>query len=949
MTAEWGSDQHKKQLRQLLEQKGIPGADTLSPNSTLQQRQASEQKESTPLQSPIYDDSYCLLDHGISMKPECDFGTRDDAIAMLRGLSPIHGNKHGRQVCRLSSLDSECPDSLPLALVQPAHALGQLEEALEDIMTRRQIPNRVDIYHHRMHSRSGVKSTRGAIPASGATSNIASTGPSTTARRSRRKSVKPAGNDAATTLSPGSGGAVDGKRSHRSRVSVASSEAPSFFASATAAYPELNSYMDKLTSSIAKLQANTTVSEAGPFKTTIISNQQQQKASVSHSRGGSIGDNNVSIPVTGSSAPPLPPSFCAIPPKLASHSSTTTTRLSTVAEDDGSHRPRSSSHASALSGSSAESRRRIVVNEVPSSSQFPNLFGTQLPENQPVYKPLSSKSPTVGSMSIYSGRTDSIFSHASSSNHSYNKHQQPSPMLGQKKIGHRPSGSSLEGVLGKIPLTAPPTMASSSTATSASTSKAATLTRVSNVLQTAMPAVTVREITPASRLALWITVQTTAEPVSKTTALWRRQPQWHKRFGIFAGNVLYLFKNSSPSATAMTMIRLNPTTIVCVNDSFQGRSWVIEITQPAPSAAPSPPSSSAKTLPPLSAATAGTSSPIGKPGSPSLSSSRSKSSLRPQSWYLQTEMRNEMVALLKQLKAAVGDLQKRPDMERKEEERLRSRRRKQRRAAKRKNKSDDVCPWEVDEFSDHGSDSIDENGEEEYSDSAYDDDDDDGDLGDDAENGGHNELMGNSTADPSTFFRIPDEDLFPSDDEGHRNYKHGGQDAYAMTDIASSSLATKASGRGDSVYTGTGGIAEWSAHRLHVPYPPMSAATGPAYEYDNDTMEALKMRSLSANPTTTTGSNSHRRPSLADALSPAGNNVGSSVPPPGIIRSRSTAAHVLLNQTGVRNSMMLKADATALIDQMFASASRDLSSASPEASVGPATDGNGLFVVREED
>ncbi|KAJ2907780.1 hypothetical protein GGI21_003545 [Coemansia aciculifera] len=418
--------------------------------------------------------------------------------------------------------------------------------------------------------------------------------------------------------------------------------------------------------------------------------------------------------------------------------------------------------------------------------------------------------------------------------------------------------------------------------------------RSSVIVPVSSPAVSVRDITPASRLALWLTMHSTVE-ANKTT-LWRRK-QWQRRFAIFAGNVLYLFKSSAPAATALSIIRLSSSTIVCVNDSFQGRSWVIEITL----------LKSADIQPPVS----GTVLPA---------------SISPQSWYLQTEMRNEMVALLKQLKAAVNDLQVQPDVERKEEERLRSRRKKQRKEARNKT---DVCPWEVDEFSDRSSDPV---------------------ASDLSEGSDDGELLG---LDDRGVFRIPDDELFPSDDDDEHTLDKTGDakdaahlDAYSMGGAAKSARPTTLKTHD---YTGTGGIAEWGAHRLQMPYNPASSSGGL-------NAASNKVRSFSVDPAPAVV----RRPSLADALAPpisamqeytpiAGQSPSNS--PRGLpqtIRTRSAMAGFF--SSAARNSMMLKSDASALIEQMFASASRELSTPGTAASGGNgALSGGNLFVVREEE
>ncbi|KAJ2894799.1 hypothetical protein IWW38_002469, partial [Coemansia aciculifera] len=538
-------------------------------------------------------------------------------------------------------------------------------------------------------------------------------------------------------------------------------------------------------------------------------------------------------------------------------------------------RPRSSSHASVVSGRSTESRRVIAVTEVPTSAQYPNLFGSSLVDGPLPDRNQAPQSPTIAAQSTHSGRSESVYSHGSST-HKQQQQQQTSPPPMPQYLSHRrePSFSQDYGKSHSI--------ASKSTV------------RSSVIVPVSSPAVSVRDITPASRLALWLTMHSTVE-ANKTT-LWRRK-QWQRRFAIFAGNVLYLFKSSAPAATALSIIRLSSSTIVCVNDSFQGRSWVIEITL----------LKSADIQPPVS----GTVLPA---------------SISPQSWYLQTEMRNEMVALLKQLKAAVNDLQVQPDVERKEEERLRSRRKKQRKEARNKT---DVCPWEVDEFSDRSSDPV---------------------ASDLSEGSDDGELLG---LDDRGVFRIPDDELFPSDDDDEHTLDKTGDakdaahlDAYSMGGAAKSARPTTLKTHD---YTGTGGIAEWGAHRLQMPYNPASSSGGL-------NAASNKVRSFSVDPAPAVV----RRPSLADALAPpisamqeytpiAGQSPSNS--PRGLpqtIRTRSAMAGFF--SSAARNSMMLKSDASALIEQMFASASRELSTPGTAASGGNgALSGGNLFVVREEE
>ncbi|KAJ2662203.1 hypothetical protein GGH99_006913 [Coemansia sp. RSA 1285] len=300
-----------------------------------------------------------------------------------------------------------------------------------------------------------------------------------------------------------------------------------------------------------------------------------------------------------------------------------------------------------------------------------------------------------------------------------------------------------------------------------------------------------------------------------------------------------------------------------------------------------------------------------------------------QSWYLQTEMRGEMIMLLKQLKTAIGELQVQPDVERREEERLRNRRKKQRKEAKAKT---DVCPWEVDEFSE-GSTGATESEE----------------CGD-----GEGEDGGNVPSEKGIggMHFIPDDELFPSDDDEPLAIHTAAPnlESYSMSNAMAAAAASAASGEAlltvhsAQEYTGTGGIAEWGAHRLHVPYN-RALSSG---------LKPEKTRSFSTDPSASL----ERRPSLADAIAPpksaASTGHGSSSPEMSprtqaqAVRMRGIAA---LANSAVRNSMMLRSDASALIDQMFASASKELSSPTEKDDSGEKAvcGGRNLSVVSEED
>ncbi|KAJ2448263.1 hypothetical protein GGF42_005169 [Coemansia sp. RSA 2424] len=862
--ADWDSDQHQRQLQLLLEQRGVPGetgADTDVDIDVIEH-------PAEPLQQlyvlPSYDDSYYLLNQPASAidGPE----TRDAAVALLQRLAGSLDRASGTRRTHAHLYD------VPSPLAPPLEALGQLEDALEGIVARRQVPNRTHVYHTQ---RSGA----GSLLASGATGGASTAAASAiaagkAARRRQRMSLMSAGQDS----NSGGGGGADDKHSMRSRTSVVSSDIAGALTASPGPYADLNGHMERLTACISRLQptlpdsSGNSVKAGGARTPSIVgvlpppplSLPLPASAHKRQSSASSIGAKSVAstqsltiVPLTTTES---------MPPRLSP-----VTEHSPVEESSDISepiRPRSSSHASIVSGKSTESRRRIAVTEVPTSAQYPNLFGTSIVDGPLPDRGQAPQSPTVAAPSVHSGRSESIYSHGSSSHK-----QQASPPPMPQYLSHRREPSFSQD-FGK-----PQSIAAKSTM------------RSSAIVPVSSPAVSVRDITPASRLALWLTMHSTVE-ANKAT-LWRRK-QWQRRFAIFAGNVLYLFKSSAPAATALSVIRLSPGTIVCVNDSFQGRSWVIEITQVR----------SADAQPPLPV--------IAAPAS------------APQSWYLQTEMRNEMVALLKQLKAAVNDLQVQPDVERKEEERLRSRRKKQRKEAKNKT---DVCPWEVDEFSDRSSDPV----ASDFSDGS-----------DDVEPLG---------PDDRGVFRIPDDELFPSDDDYDNSLDKAG-DAKNASQLDTYSMSSGAKGTRPTTlklhdYTGTGGIAEWGAHRLQMSYNPASSSN--------------KVRSLSADPTANVG----RRPSFADALAPpisamqeytpiAGQSPSAS--PRGLpqtMRTRSAIASFF--GSGARNSMMLRSDASALIDQMFASASRELSTTGPAAGGSPSgqtsavTTGGNLFVVREEE
>ncbi|KAI7835099.1 hypothetical protein BX661DRAFT_176075 [Kickxella alabastrina] len=850
--AEWDSEQHQEQLLQLLDKNDElrDYSNELSGNAASTPASATAQKQQLLFLSS-YDDSYCLLTPSTT---HCAFGpdTREAAIAQLRRLADTSNLVNG------SKPPLQPGNRVPLLLAPPADALSQLEKALMGVLARRNVPNRTHVYHSQ---RSGGAGTSASALASGATSAgsaalFAAATAGKSARRKQRMSILLTGQESSI--------GADDKYGTRFRISAMSGEIFSNLSSSTTPYTELNAHMDRLTACISKFQAVSpevaSAKSSGSVRAPSITGVQTVPKHKRQSSLSSLGAKSIASAHSGKGGymssdgmPPLP-SYSDVHPRLSPVDEN-------QAMEDGDDlndkmRPRSSS---AVSATSNESRRRINVTEVPTSSRFPGMFGLSLTPKS-LAQDKANVAPSVAAMSVHSEST-----HTQAS---FDKAQQ-----------HPNGDSSVAPEIDRMMsfLTKPSSKSSSSSHMS-------------------VPAVTVREITPASRLALWLNMHSTAE--NSKPSLWRRK-QWQRRFVIFAGNVLYLYKSSSPAATAISLIRLSPQTIVCVNDSFHGRSWVIEVTQ------------------------TGTSD----------SQSVHGLSQGPQSWYLQTEMRSEMISLLKQLKGVVGELQVQPDMERKEEERLRSRRKTQRKEAKKKT---DVCPWEVEEFSDNGSDQA---------------------ASDDSNASDISEMMGLSS---NSKYRIPDDELFPSDDEEpftNTSADFGSLEAYSMSGVGvgGSTKEKQAAGLKSNDYTGTGGIAEWGAHRLHMPYSPTHALG----------MKPPKMRSFSTDPSAITG----RRPSLADALAPPPSAMQELTPisryspaaspmaSPMALRTRSVLAS---NSPVMRNSMMIKADASALIDQMFASASRELAIEIDESStVGAPEDqakptvvssgNNGLSVVREED
>ncbi|KAJ2851364.1 hypothetical protein IWW36_001130 [Coemansia brasiliensis] len=770
----WDSQQHQVQLQKLVEAKDTQctgSSNDKRADTKDEKRQHQERPQAAHLVS--YDDNYCLLNHPSALTDGPY--TREAAVEQLRrlaGRTDALSNSRAKEENRWAA-------ETPLVLAPAVEGLSELESALAGIVARRQIPNRTHVYRQ-------AKGGAGSLPtAASATAggSAASPGAAKPARRKQRLSMMSAGQESV------SGGGADDKRSMRSRASVISSDIVSSTLGGTTPYVDLNGHIERLATCISRLQpAALESTKAGPGSHG-HGRQSSFGGSIAKSAAASV-HSLVAMPLTSDNMPPLPAHDDQSAHSLHAARLTPVAESPVVGErgkDNEPIRSRSSSHLSVMSGGSTESRRRIMVGEALMASQFPSLFGSPVAE--------TGRSPNMAVPSAGSTHSGSIYSHDSSDSRSQSA-----------------NGTGLE---------------------SARAASIISRTKGSGSPMLNAPAVTVRDITPAGRLALWVQLHTTVE-IPKPS-LWRRK-QWHRRFMIFAGNVLYLFKSSSPAATALTMVRLSTQTIVCVNDSFHNRNWVVEITQPAGDV--------------LNA-----------------------TALAPQSWFVQLDVRSEMIVLLKQLKAVIGELQVQPDLERKEEERLRDRKRRQRDEALQKA---DVCPWEADEFSDAS-------------------------TGSDA-----GETRNGSIAAVDGLHRIADDELFSSSDES----------PMTATDSAGTRAARPAKLQINR-YTGTGGIAEWGAHRLHVPYSPASS-TG---------MHPPKMRSFSADPAAVTG----RRPSLADVLAPPGSAIQELTPVPAY--SPQTSPQTPPQTTGARGSVMIRADASELIDQMFASASRELAAPSTLSSV----------------
>ncbi|KAJ2299491.1 hypothetical protein IWW54_006477, partial [Coemansia sp. RSA 2705] len=326
--ATWDSAQHQEQLQRLIERKGVPrdgSADTEASagtgTSADTERSADAKRSADRTCSP----GAAALATQLASYDDSYFLLNRPAAAEDGPRSRAAAAAMLRQLARGAT-----GAGMPLALARPAEALTEMEDALIGIVARRQIPTRTHVFW---------AGGAGSSAAAGATAG----GPALGARRKQRQSLAPGEHDG--------GGGGDDKRSMRSRASVASGELAGL-ASATP-YGDLNGHIDRLTACISRLQP---------------ADGARARAATGHARHGSV-SSSAYVPAAASTQ-----SLIGQPLGAPAYDDAGS-RLSPVTE----HVPvrsRSSSRLSAVSGASAESRRRIVVGEVPTSAQFPSPFGS---------------------------------------------------------------------------------------------------------------------------------------------------------------------------------------------------------------------------------------------------------------------------------------------------------------------------------------------------------------------------------------------------------------------------------------------------------------------------------------------------------------------------------------------------------------------------------------------
>ncbi|KAJ2888938.1 hypothetical protein GGI21_006668, partial [Coemansia aciculifera] len=254
-----------------------------------------------------------------------------------------------------------------------------------------------------------------------------------------------------------SGGGADDKNSMRSRISVASGDIAGALSAGSSPYADLNGHMERLTACISRLQPTLPESSANSAKagsartpsiTGVLPPQPRPLPANAHKRHSSTTSISAKSFASTQSLTIVPLATAdSTPPPLDTHlaKANVAPRLSPVTEHspveesgDASEpvRPRSSSHASVVSGRSTESRRVIAVTEVPTSAQYPNLFGSSLVDGPLPDRNQAPQSPTIAAQSTHSGRSESVYSHGSST-HKQQQQQQTSPPPMPQYLSHR--------------------------------------------------------------------------------------------------------------------------------------------------------------------------------------------------------------------------------------------------------------------------------------------------------------------------------------------------------------------------------------------------------------------------------------------------------------------------------------------------------------------------------
>jgi hypothetical protein len=103
------------------------------------------------------------------------------------------------------------------------------------------------------------------------------------------------------------------------------------------------------------------------------------------------------------------------------------------------------------------------------------------------------------------------------------------------------------------------------------------------------PVLTVADITPRASISGYLSTFQVNSTVFFTRRVWKR------RYYLLAGHELYRFKSSEPDCPATDVLKLTPTSVVCVSEEFPGTQYCMEIsgaTSPLPGSTSHPASSS---------------------------------------------------------------------------------------------------------------------------------------------------------------------------------------------------------------------------------------------------------------------------------------------------------------------------------------------------------------------